>query len=720
MSPTIPSRRSRHYQCVREREDWWAGFTPATDIIAGREKGAPRNDSGKSGERKGSHTRRVVKKNAHPTGTTCGDVECGDPRCARETRREVRIKYQRRLTAARRKYQCLQAWVPGTKRSHDVVVCPTSLQSGDETAHISYRTPPSIRTVCPDALSAVPTGGLVPAIPRALLPLSVFSRHVAWGVLSHLFLYDMAALSFCPVRESPLGIQRVCCTIPCDADYVPLRQPVTYLSVSIRIGIETDTHGMYKSGREYDNERSGWSTICNVPIPFGKATGEALLPSVRRTTATSTDSEESTPSFSFAHPANMDIQNKTVAEHKAAARELIAELRELSKSGKVNLYNSDWLRTWDLSQEELRATVIVTLVLQHLYAANVDCRMFASGLAVSEFRDNSTRTRFSFMNAASFLGLTPTELEPSKSQIAHGETIRETAAMISFMTEVVGIRDDKYIHEGHAYQLSIAEALEAAHQEGVLNQRPCVINLQCDEDHPTQSMSDLVHIGRHFGSLEEIKGKKIAMCWAYSPSYGKPLSVAQSLVTLLPRFGADLHLAYPEGYDLLPEVLEEAKKQAAAHGGKLTVGHSMDEACADAEVVYCKSWCPYTILEKKAELVRAGKMVSPEMDQLEADGLCRNKDHMDWTVTEALMANTKPTKDLPEALYMHCLPADITDVSCKAGEVEAAVFERQRVGTYHEAKNKPFVQAAMIALCRKPEIADTLTTIVDNDKKRAM
>eukprot|EP00766_Chilomastix_caulleryi_P006182 gnl/Chilomastix_caulleri/819.p1 GENE.gnl/Chilomastix_caulleri/819~~gnl/Chilomastix_caulleri/819.p1 ORF type:complete len:253 (+),score=81.42 gnl/Chilomastix_caulleri/819:133-891(+) len=243
----------------------------------------------------------------------------------------------------------------------------------------------------------------------------------------------------------------------------------------------------------------------------------------------------------------------------------------------------------------------------HLVKANVDCRIFHGGLAVSEFRDNSTRTRFSFAKAATLLGLTLQDLDSSTSQIAHGETVRETATMISFLTEAIGIRDDKYIHEGHRYQKEVADALADSKREGVLDRRPCVINLQCDEDHPTQAMSDLLHIANHFGGLENIRGKKIAMTWAYSPSYGKPLSVAQSLINLLPRFGAEVHFAYPEGYDLLPDVLEQAKKGAELGGGKLVVGHDMNEAVKDSEVIYCKSWCPYHILEKKEILLELEK-----------------------------------------------------------------------------------------------------------------
>ncbi len=98
------------------------------------------------------------------------------------------------------------------------------------------------------------------------------------------------------------------------------------------------------------------------------------------------------------------------------------------------------------------------------------------------------------------------------------------------------------------------------------------MNLQCDVDHPTQCMADMLHIIHQFGGVENLKGKKIAMTWAYSPSYGKPLSVPQGVIGLMTRFGMDVVLAHPEGYEVMPEVEEIARKNAAATGGSYKTG----------------------------------------------------------------------------------------------------------------------------------------------------
>ncbi len=143
-----------------------------------------------------------------------------------------------------------------------------------------------------------------------------------------------------------------------------------------------------------------------------------------------------------------------------------------------------------------------------LRAENISTKVFNSGLGISVFRDNSTRTRFSYASALNLLGLAQQDLDEGKSQIAHGETVRETANMISFCADAIGIRDDMYLGAGNAYMREVGAALDDGYKQGVLPQRPALVNLQCDIDHPTQSMADLAWLREHFGSLENLKGKK--------------------------------------------------------------------------------------------------------------------------------------------------------------------------------------------------------------------
>lgn len=377
----------------------------------------------------------------------------------------------------------------------------------------------------------------------------------------------------------------------------------------------------------------------------------------------------------------------------------IETLKDLDVS---KMYGEDFFLTWEKSEDELKGVWAVADALRALRERNISTKVFDSGLGISLFRDNSTRTRFSFASACNLLGLEVQDLDEGKSQIAHGETVRETANMISFMADVIGIRDDMYIGKGNAYMHQVSDAVKEGHEDGVLEQRPTLVNLQCDIDHPTQIMADAAHIIKEFGGVENLKGKKIAMTWAYSPSYGKPLSVPQGAIGLFTRLGMEVVLAHPEGYEVMPEVEEIAKKQAEESGGSFRRTNDMKDAFKDADIVYPKSWAPFGAMEKRTKLYDENDHEG--IKALEKVLLEENGKHKDWACTEEMMSLTKDGK----ALYLHCLPADITGVSCEEGEVDATVFDRYRVPLYKEASYKPYVIAAMIFLSKFKNPVETL------------
>ena len=379
-----------------------------------------------------------------------------------------------------------------------------------------------------------------------------------------------------------------------------------------------------------------------------------------------------------------------------------------------DMYESDFFLTWEKTDDEIAAVFAVADALRSLRERNLSTKIFDSGLGISLFRDNSTRTRFSFASACNLLGLEVQDLDEGKSQIAHGETVRETANMISFMADVIGIRDDMYIGKGNAYMHQVVDAVTQGYRDGILEQKPTLVNLQCDIDHPTQCMADMLHIIHHFGGVEHLKGKKIAMTWAYSPSYGKPLSVPQGVIGLMSRFGMDVVLAHPEGYEVMPEVEAVAAANAAKTGGSFAKTNSMAEAFRDADIVYPKSWAPFAAMEERTVLYGNGDVEG--IKALEKRLLAQNAQHKDWCCTEELMKTTKDGK----ALYLHCLPADINGVSCADGEVEASVFDRYRDPLYKEASFKPYIIAAMIFLAKVKDPAAALKALEDRGAPRLL
>jgi knotted carbamoyltransferase YgeW len=385
----------------------------------------------------------------------------------------------------------------------------------------------------------------------------------------------------------------------------------------------------------------------------------------------------------------------------------IAELKSFD-----TLFQQDLLLSWKHSESDLIKILQIANILKDMRKVNISPKVFDSGLAISIFRDKSTRTRFSFASAANLLGLTVQDMDEEKSQISHGETVRETANMISFLSDFIGIRDDMYLGEGNRYMKEVGNALTEGHKSGVLPSRPGIINLQCDMDHPTQAMADLMHLKEHLGSLEDLRGKKLVMSWAYSPSYGKPLSVPQGIIALMARFGMEVELCYPEGYELIPEIVEIAGQNAQKAGGSFKISHSMEKAFINADIVYPKSWAPFNIMQQRTDLLKNSDKKG--LIELEKTCLEQNSKFKNWECNQEKMNLTKDKN----ALYMHCLPADISGVSCKSGEVSADVFEKYRKLTYIEAGYKPYIIAAMMLAYKfnHPELV--LKEIIKSRKNR--
>jgi knotted carbamoyltransferase YgeW len=178
------------------------------------------------------------------------------------------------------------------------------------------------------------------------------------------------------------------------------------------------------------------------------------------------------------------------------------------------------------------------------------------------------------------------------------------------------------------------------------------------------------------------------------------------------RFGMEVVLAHPAGYEVMPAVEEADARNEARGGGSFIKTNSMAEAFEGAHIVYPKSWAPFAAMEKRTDLY--GKGDHDGINALEKELLNQNAEHKDWECTEKLMALTHKAN----ALYMHCLPADITGVSCTEGEVEAGVFDRYRVPLYLEASYKPYIIAAMILLSKVKTPADNLSKLLESGDKR--
>jgi knotted carbamoyltransferase YgeW len=346
----------------------------------------------------------------------------------------------------------------------------------------------------------------------------------------------------------------------------------------------------------------------------------------------------------------------------------------------ASLLGQSFVETADASLAQLEAICGLAEAFEALDKQRKVPRLLAGELAYALFFDNSTRTRSAWAGAAARLGMAPVIVDGSSTQVEHGETAEETGAMLGMNAHALGIRHDKFLGEGNPFIRSLKRGIDEYLQATDDARAVPVVNLQCDVDHPTQALADLLWLRERFGG--DLRGRRITVSWAYSPSYAKPLSVPQGLISLLPRFGAQVTLAHPPGYEL--------------RDSSFAVEHDMAAAFADADVVYPKSWGPRALMEER--VVARNDSDDDALRDIERRALAQNAEHQDWICDQDKMARTRDAA----ALYMHCLPADLGD------EVTRKVYDRYRVLVARQANKKLYAIMALLAGAKVEGLATRL------------
>ncbi len=353
------------------------------------------------------------------------------------------------------------------------------------------------------------------------------------------------------------------------------------------------------------------------------------------------------------------------------------------------------LTTQEWSTDDLASLRAVARSLADLDRRGIRTPLCPDELAWAVFFDQSTRTKSAWAGAAARLGMQPVIVDGSSTQVSHGETAVETGAMLGMNAHAMGIRHDLILGEGNTFIRDVKQGIDDYLDATDDTRSVPIVNLQCDVDHPTQTMADLLWLEDNF---DDLAGRKITVSWAYSPSYAKPLSVPQGLITLLTRVGADVTLAHPPGFQLTDATMAAAAGNATS-GGSFRVIDDMDEAFAGADIVYPKSWGAHDLMVERVAANAAGD--SDELRAIEQRALERNAEHTDWICDERRMATTADG----DALYMHCLPADI------GAEVSPVVMERHRVNVAREANWKMYVVMALLAGAKVPDLAGVLASL---------
>ena len=319
------------------------------------------------------------------------------------------------------------------------------------------------------------------------------------------------------------------------------------------------------------------------------------------------------------------------------------------------LRGRDFISDLDFSKDEVETVLDVAMELKRARAMGVPHAYLRDKVLAMLFFFTSTRTRGSFEAGMAQLGGHAAFIDSETTQISHGDTAKEIGEIFGRYFDGIAIRQCDW-QFGNRYINEVAQA-----------SRVPVLNMQCDVYHPFQCLADLLTIIEKKG--RDLRRKKVVVSWAYAASYSKPISVPQSLILQLSRFGCDVVLAHPPEFKLMPDIMDQARDNARKYRVGFDVVHDMDEAFRDADVVYPKSWGPLLTTTGKEE----GKALIDK--------------YRSWITDQRRMDLTAE-----DSIYMHCLPAD------RGLEVTDEVIDGPHSVVYDEAENRLHVQKAVMAL----------------------
>ena len=321
----------------------------------------------------------------------------------------------------------------------------------------------------------------------------------------------------------------------------------------------------------------------------------------------------------------------------------------------TNFRGRDFIGDLDFTKEEVETVLDVAWDLKCKRALGEPHALLRDKVLAMLFFFTSTRTRGSFEAGMAQLGGHAAFIDSETTQISHGDTAKEIGEIFGRYFDGIAIRQCDW-QFGNQYINEVAKA-----------SRVPVLNMQCDVYHPFQCLADIMTVIEKKG--RDLKKKKVVVSWAYAASYSKPISVPQSLILQMTRFGCDVVLAHPPEFKLMPEIMQQARDNAKKYGVGFDVTDNMDEAFKNADVVYPKSWGPLLTTTGQEE----GKTLIDK--------------YKSWITDERRMGLTKE-----DSIYMHCLPAD------RGLEVTDGVIDGKHSVVYDEAENRLHAQKAVMAL----------------------
>ena len=310
------------------------------------------------------------------------------------------------------------------------------------------------------------------------------------------------------------------------------------------------------------------------------------------------------------------------------------------KTSQISLKRKDLLALYDLTREEIMEILKVAGEFKVKQKRGVSHPVLVGKTLAMIFTKSSTRTRVSFEVAMFQLGGYPLFLSGQELQLGRGETIADTAKVLSRYVDGIMIRT--FAH---------SDVEELARHADVP-----VINGLTDLNHPCQVLADFQTIIEHKGRLE---GLKLAYV-------GDGNNVCHSLLNGCAKVGMNISVATPRGYEPNPQIVRVALADVGATGAKIEIIEDPVQAVKNADIIYTDVWAS---MGQEAEHQERLKIFKP------------------YQINAKLVKSARP-----DYLFLHCLPAH------RGEEVSAEVIDGPNSVVFDEAENRLHAQKAVLAL----------------------
>lgn len=331
---------------------------------------------------------------------------------------------------------------------------------------------------------------------------------------------------------------------------------------------------------------------------------------------------------------------------------------------RVKLFGKDLITTQDWTVDELNSALRLAKEFKRQHNRGKVPQLLRNKTFFMLFYASSTRTRAAFEAGMTYLGGHGQYIDVSTTRLGAGEAAKDVAKMYERYGHGLGVRIlDQAID--YVYGAGVSVVREYVKHAGIP-----VVNMACCTFHPTQGLADLMTVQENFGNLRR---RKYVIMWAYAKSFRGRCSIQEEAL-IMSRYGMDVVLAHPPGFEIDQKIVQWSRENARASGGSFETTNNLKQALQGAHVVFPRNWASHSLLEVGAS--KFGKEPEAEL----------HEKFSDWKLNGELAALMDS-----KGIVTHVLPV------LRGEEATDEVLDGSRSVIYDQAENGLYTKMAVLA-----------------------